>query len=102
MNRRTLVRMVLIGILTISIATSAFAYVNTVMIFYYSDSGFINEVGWEIVPGVCCFTDEYESFGNTETTYRRIQTYDYCGLEQQNADNCQSYYSGAWHMVSCY
>ena len=101
MKRRTLVRVSLIGILALSIAASVYAYQVSAEHLYYSDSGFTNLVGVEWVPGVCCPEDTYDYWGNVETTYRIVYTYDYCGWQQGNASNCQSYYGGAWHMVQC-
>jgi hypothetical protein len=101
MKRRTLVQVLLVGILAMSITTSANAYVIGAEHQYYSDSGFTNLVGVEWIPGICCPEYDYDSWGDVETTYRIAIGYDYCGWEQQNASNCQSYYGGSWHLVQC-
>ncbi len=101
MKKTALARAILIGILAMLMTATAYAYQIGVMSIYYSDSGFTNEVGREWIPGVCCPEYEYSSDGNVGTTYRIVVTYDYCGWEQENAWNCQSYYNGSWHLVQC-
>jgi hypothetical protein len=102
MKPRTLLQVLLLGILAMSVTTGANAYVISAEHQYYSDAAFNNLVGVEWVPGVCCLeVDEYDYWGDVDTPYRIAIGYDDCGWVSSNSANCQHYYGGAWHLVPC-
>jgi hypothetical protein len=102
MKLRTLVLVLLLGILAMSITASAYAWVYSTQHLYYSDSGFTNLVGVESVPGVACIPEyERDYWGDIDTNYRMIYFFDQCGWDNPVSGACQSYYGGAWHMVPC-
>jgi hypothetical protein len=102
MKIRTLALVLLIGALAWSIPSSAYAWVYSTQHLYYSDSGFVNLVGVESVPGVACIPEyERDYWGDIDTDYRIIYFFNECGWDDPDSAECQWYYSGSWHIVPC-